>query len=198
MPRPSARGKIVEAALDLFHARGFTATGVQDIVDAAGVPKGSFYNHFASKEALGLEVIERYRAVTQTQALADASLPPLERVRGHFAELAAIADTTCFARGCLFGNFASELAAHSPEIRARLEEVFTGWTAHLAALLEEAEQRGDLPRGIPAPIRAQALIHGWEGALIHAKVTGSRGPLDVFFAAFPFAGGNPAQMEQAS
>jgi TetR/AcrR family transcriptional regulator, transcriptional repressor for nem operon len=59
MPRPSAREEIVQAGLKCLVEKGFNAVGVQDITDAAGVPKGSFYNHFESKEALGVEIVER-------------------------------------------------------------------------------------------------------------------------------------------
>ena len=63
MPRASVREQLVNSALEVFHARGFNGSGVQDIVDAAGVPKGSFYNHFESKEALGVQVVHAYTAL---------------------------------------------------------------------------------------------------------------------------------------
>ena len=62
MGRPSAREGIVQAGLKCLVEKGFNAVGVQDITDTAGVPKGSFYNHFVSKEALGVEIVERYGA----------------------------------------------------------------------------------------------------------------------------------------
>src|SRR5712664_1441331 len=62
MPRVSVREEIVESALVEFHRRGFSACSVEDITRAAGVPKGSFYNHFKSKEELGAEVVRRYSA----------------------------------------------------------------------------------------------------------------------------------------
>lgn len=60
MSRRSVREEIVNAAVEQFHARGFNAAGVKDITDSAGVPKGSFYNHFVSKEALAVVALERY------------------------------------------------------------------------------------------------------------------------------------------
>src|SRR5439155_21507709 len=64
MSRPSNKDKILTDGLRLVHARGFGASSVRDITQAAGVPQGSFTNHFASKEAFGLEVLERYREMT--------------------------------------------------------------------------------------------------------------------------------------
>lgn len=67
MARPSHKGKLLSEGLRLVHERGFGASSVRDIVQAAGVPQGSFTNHFASKEAFGLEIIEiieRYHEMT--------------------------------------------------------------------------------------------------------------------------------------
>src|SRR6478672_12935550 len=78
MGRPSAREEIVQAGLKCLVEKGFNAVGVQDITDTAGVPKGSFYNHFESKEALGVEIVERYGAnQTRREILTDPSVPPL-------------------------------------------------------------------------------------------------------------------------
>jgi AcrR family transcriptional regulator len=77
MARPNVRQKIVDAGLKILIERGFNGSGVQDITDAAGVPKGSFYNHFESKEALGAEVLKRYGLDNPRRpALADTSFAP--------------------------------------------------------------------------------------------------------------------------
>src|ERR1700679_1311853 len=83
MPKPSNREKILTEGMRVVHERGFAGASVRDIVQAAGVPQGSFTNHFASKEAFGLEVIDLYlansRAVMRDTLLNDA-LPPLQRL----------------------------------------------------------------------------------------------------------------------
>src|SRR5579863_4546567 len=102
MARPNMREKIVDAGLKVLIKKGFNGCGVQDITDAAGVPKGSFYNHFESKEALGAEVVERYgRNNPRRAALADTSLPPLQRLRAHFERLKEAFTDAHFGRGCL-------------------------------------------------------------------------------------------------
>ena len=65
MARLNVREQLLSAGLDTLHRRGFNATSVQDITEAAGVPKGSFYNHFESKEALGAEAVVRYRETSE-------------------------------------------------------------------------------------------------------------------------------------
>src|SRR4051794_27714177 len=77
VPRQSMREEIVEAALERFHAHGFNAAGVKDITDTAGVPKGSFYNHFDSKEALALVALERYGESLRMRMLTDTGVEPL-------------------------------------------------------------------------------------------------------------------------
>ena len=77
MARHNVREQIVEAGLKTFLEKGFNACGVRDITDAAAAPTGSFYNHFASKEALGAEIVERYaRENSRREALRDKTLPP--------------------------------------------------------------------------------------------------------------------------
>ena len=85
MPRPSAREQIVQAGLKCLVEKSFNGVGVQDITATAGVPKGSFYNHFESKEALGAEIVERYGAdMRRRELLSNKSIPPLERLRRHY------------------------------------------------------------------------------------------------------------------
>ena len=63
MPRPSNREKILSEGLRVVHERGYAGASVRDIVHAAGVPQGSFTNHFATKEAFGLEILDRVGAL---------------------------------------------------------------------------------------------------------------------------------------
>src|SRR4029077_18790606 len=84
MPRPSNKEKLLADGLRLVHERGFGASSVRDITQAAGVPQGAFTNHFASQEAFGLEILERYRAMTSAAVratLRNDRLPPLKRLR---------------------------------------------------------------------------------------------------------------------
>ena len=88
MAKPNVRERLLDAGVETFHRRGFNGCGVQEITEAAGVPKGSFYNHFASKEALGAAVLDRYwqqRADTTLRILEDGDVRPTERLRRYFA-----------------------------------------------------------------------------------------------------------------
>ena len=125
MARPNTREDIVQAGLKCLVEKGFNAVGVQDITDAAGVPKGSFYNHFESKEALGVEIVERYGAnQTRREILTDPSVPPLQRLRRHFDRISKLYADTNFTRNCILGGFSAELANQSETIRESLRTLY--------------------------------------------------------------------------
>jgi TetR/AcrR family transcriptional repressor of nem operon len=182
MTRPNTREKIVEAGLKSLLHKGFNATGVQDITSSAGVPKGSFYNHFESKEALGAEIVERYAAVAaaRREILADKSKPPLERLRHHFEALNKIFVDAKFKRGCLLGNFSAELSNQSDLIRERLQELYTRWTLELEMPIREAQECGDISNRLKAPDLAAFLLDSYQGSLLRARVEQNRRPLDRF------------------
>jgi TetR/AcrR family transcriptional repressor of nem operon len=181
MARHNVREQIVKAGLKTLLEKGFNACGVRDITDAAGVPTGSFYNHFASKEALGAEIVERYsRENSRPKALKDKTLPPLERLRGHFAGLNQIYADLGYCRGCLLGNFSAELADHSPLIRERLAALSASWTADIENAVRDAQADGSVSgRTHPADLAA-FLLDAYEGALLRARVEKSGAPLDRF------------------
>jgi TetR/AcrR family transcriptional repressor of nem operon len=182
MPRPSVRGKLLETALERFQAQGFNGCGVQDITDAAGVPKGSFYNHFKSKEALALEVLDRYRAGNRFDLLSEDGAAPIARLRMHFEFLAERLEGWKFTRGCLLGNFAAETADTNPAMRDAMTIAFDRWTEAVGGLLRQAQAAGEIDRGHDPATLARFLVYAWEGAITGAKVAKSRGPIDDFFA----------------
>ncbi|GAA3027471.1 TetR/AcrR family transcriptional regulator [Streptomyces glomeratus] len=184
MPRPSVREQLVDAAAECFHERGFNGIGVQEITRAAGVPKGSFYNHFPSKEALAVEIMRRYAVTRRLDMLEDRTLAPAPRLRAHFGYLADDLERFQFARGCLFGNFGAELSAQSADVRSQVESGLDRWTAQVTSALEEARSAGTLKSTLEPETLAGFLVNAWEGAALRAKVTRSREPLDDFLTLF--------------
>jgi TetR/AcrR family transcriptional regulator, transcriptional repressor for nem operon len=181
MPRPNVRQKIVDAGLDVMIGKGFNGCGVQDITEAAGVPKGSFYNHFESKEALGAAVVERYgRDNPRRATLADTSLPALQRLRAHFERLNEGFAGDAFGRGCLLGNFSAELADQSQLIRQRLSELYLAWSTEIAAVIAEAQADGSISTKALAADLAAFLLDAYEGALLRARVEKSGRAFDRF------------------
>jgi len=182
MPKPNVRDQLITASLATLHRKGFNATSVQDITDAAGVPKGSFYNHFASKEALGVEVVRLYSdwAARLDASVDDPALPPLERIRRGFAAKVDANVKAEFACGCLLGNFSTELSAQSEPIRQEVSASYADWAAGLQTLLVQAQREGALAADENAAELAQAMVDAWQGAVLRSKAEQSRAPLDRF------------------
>jgi len=181
MPRPNVKEQLIQAGLKTLLEKGFNGVGVQEITDRAGVPKGSFYNHFESKEALGAEVVDRYgRDNPRRAALADTSLPALQRLRAHFERLNEAYTSARFGRGCLLGNFSAELADQSQVIRERLADLYLSWSTDIAAVIAEAQSDGSIATKTPAADLAAFLLDAYEGALLRARVEKSGRAFDRF------------------
>jgi TetR/AcrR family transcriptional regulator, transcriptional repressor for nem operon len=187
MARASVRDQLIASAVEVFHTRGFNGCSVQDIVDAAGVPKGSFYNHFESKEALGVEVVRAYSALVGAYVveagaadILDGDGTPLQRVRAYF-EAVIEQNVSCGVRkGCLLGNFAIELAPHSSEIARAVTDALDNWSVAVAQALAQAQDAGELPQEADVDALARYLVDGYEGAATRAKLVGDRAPMDEF------------------
>jgi TetR/AcrR family transcriptional repressor of nem operon len=167
----------------MISRQGYNATGIDAVLKQAGVPKGSFYHYFGSKEDFGLAVIDcfvdRYDLYLAS-FLEDKSLSPVERIRRYFeAGLAKLSDSHC-SRGCLIGNLGQELADQSEIFRERLDRIFQSWTGRFTVCLKEAEQKGELASACDPSVIAGFLLSGWEGAILRAKVMKSPQPLEDF------------------
>lgn len=182
MKRGRHREDLLDRGLQLFATKGYSATGVSDITDAAGVPKGSFYNYFQSKEDFALAVLEQYREQAQefmTAQLA-GSASPLRRLRTFFEEGRAKALAEGFSGGCLAGRLAQELAGEQPSFRPVLDRVFGCMQGGVARLLQEAAVRGELRPDQDLAELASFLLSSWQGAVTRAKAAGHDGPLRTF------------------
>jgi TetR/AcrR family transcriptional repressor of nem operon len=188
MPRPAnpeVRRRLLAAGLDLVHARGFTASGVKDITDAAGVPKGSFYAYFQSKEAFAAAILEHYWSDIESRLLPilEAPGPAQDRISRFFHELADEHEAGDFLLGCLIGNLSLELGGSSEPVRAELGAILDRWDAALEACVRSGQSgAGAIRADLDASELASLLIEAWEGAALRAKVTRSRTPYDRFEA----------------
>jgi TetR/AcrR family transcriptional repressor of nem operon len=182
MAKPSHREKILTEGLKVVHERGFAGASVRDIVQAAGVPQGSFTNHFVSKEAFGLEIIDLYFDSTRQmvgQTLLNTSLPPIARVQA-FVDFHKSALECAVNKGCLFGNFTAESTEHSEPIRVRLVEIYDWLSDTVRGCLDEAIQAGDLPRDFNSPQVALFIIASVQGAVLLAKAQRHTAALESF------------------
>jgi TetR/AcrR family transcriptional regulator, transcriptional repressor for nem operon len=183
VPKPSHREKILTEGLRVVHERGFAGASVRDIVEAAGVPQGSFTNHFASKESFCLEILDLYfddaRATIQ-RTLRNDSLSPLKRLRGFVDAQIRYLDRVGWRNGCLVGNFSAEASEHSEVIRKRLVEIYEEMRQAVAYCLKAAVKSGELPRNSECNDLAGFLIASLQGAILQAKTERNAIPLERF------------------
>ena len=169
MPRRSARNAILEAAMQQFIERGFSACSVEDITTAARVPKGSFYNHFKSKQSLAAEIVTEYgKGTTDRSVLTNRAIAPLTRLKKHFTALNAYF-SSC-TDGCLVGKFMAEVSVDTPQIRDSLLRVLNLWQQQLSSALADGQRQGSIRKDLPADDLAAFLIDSYEGAILRVRL----------------------------
>jgi TetR/AcrR family transcriptional regulator, transcriptional repressor for nem operon len=183
MTTSSTRDHLLAIGLQQMHSNGYTATGVKEILDLAGVPKGSFYHYFPSKEAFTEEVLLLY-ATAEGQRLQsiliDGKQPPLKRLRKYFEVLTAVYETSGPVAGCFLGNLSLEVADQNPRLQSLLSTAFSNWQQGITATLREAATQGDLPKALKPDDLAAYLLNSWEGALLRMKADKSHAALHNF------------------
>lgn len=177
----ATKRRLLDVGLATLLERGYNATGIQDLLVATGVPKGSFYHHFASKEDFALQVVDRYVAELHAlldQALSETDRPPADRVRGYFERLLALYASQGYL-GSLLGLLGQELAAVNTAFRRRIEGALDGIARRLADALDEARRRGDLPADADPLQTANLILDCWEGAAVRSRVLRGPAPLQA-------------------
>ncbi len=183
MGKDDTRAKLLAAGEAAFLEKGFHNTGIQEVLRVAGVPKGSFYYYFKSKEDFGIQVIEAYARAYDERIdpiLADPTEPPLERLRRVFEFLIADFVDRGLRYGCLVGNLSQEMSDQSDAFRQCLDEIMAGWHRSFTDCLLAARETGDFSEHWDAAKLANFCLDGWEGAVLRAKVTKSVAPLEDF------------------
>jgi TetR/AcrR family transcriptional repressor of nem operon len=183
MTAKSTREHLIDVGLGLMHQNGYKATGLTDILEAADVPKGSFYHHFVNKEDFAAAALERYGMREREHAasvLTDTSTPPLKRLRRYFSDLVKLYGQKGAIPGCMLGRFGLEIAAESPQLRNRISASFGHWQQTIAAVVAQAVVQKELPASTDAESLAGFLLNSWEGALLRSQVDKSNVPLELF------------------
>jgi TetR/AcrR family transcriptional regulator, transcriptional repressor for nem operon len=168
---------LVETGARIFHERGYAATGVRQVAAAAGVPEGSFTNHFRSKEAFGIAVLEHYTARLDTlmqQTLGDVSRHPAERLAAYFEEIETRVGQQDWGIGCLIPDLAAETSSYGDSLRNLLASVLERQTASFAVVLKE------LVNPMHAADLSSVLLAAWHGTLLRMKVERTREPIVRF------------------
>ena len=184
MKRTNTRDRLIQVGKEIIAQQGFKAASLNEILTTAGVPKGSFYYYFASKEDFGLAIVDDFAREYRDRfelTLQDSQVSPLNRLRTYFElKIADMEDCDC-VDGCLVGNLAQELSAQNKVFRDRLNRIFAEWEEYFFQCLQAATEAGELTGDRDDnTLMAKFILSGWEGAILQAKVSKSVVPMQTF------------------
>jgi TetR/AcrR family transcriptional repressor of nem operon len=175
--------KLLAAGVSVFAQKGYHGAGVKDIVERAGVPKGSFYNYFDSKEAFGAAILRHYaneQARDWELYSRQANSPdPLLALRFIYERIVADYEACDDRNGCLLGNFAGEIAQSSELCRDAARQTVDEWRVGFADYLRHGQDYGSVRRDMPADALADLFWNAWEGSLLRMKLEDSVAPLSA-------------------
>lgn len=177
----TTKSRLMEAGMKMLLERGYHDMGIQAVLSATGVPRGSFYHHFRDKEDFALQVVDLYMEDVHAaldSCLNDESRPPLERVRGFF-QLTREKYREEGYFGCLLGGLGQELSGVNQTFREKIQACFADIASRISPCLEEACRRGELPATTDCRRMADLLVDCWEGAALRTRLRRDPAPLDL-------------------
>jgi TetR/AcrR family transcriptional repressor of nem operon len=196
--RTDYRSKLLIEGKRQFHLRGFHATAVNDVLESVGIPKGSFYHHFGSKEKFGLAILaeDTDSQIELFKSWADRDdLPVADRFGGYVDDLIRdFVSSDCSAL-CLLTRFSSDVAATDPNLRSKIDEGYDRLLGAFTELLDVGVKRGDLLGDVDIDQRAGAILALTQGAFVVALANRDTAYLTGVSAVVrQLASGNVAQL----
>ena len=176
----NTRDRIIETGAEIIHRKGFNHTGIQEILNAASVPKGSFYNYFKSKQDFGLQIIDHFLAHFRRIAedtLEDTRVSPLNRIYRFLTAFMEYFESQNYTGGCPIGNLAQEMGDLNPAFRQKLCEAIDMMIDAYCRVLTAAQNDGKIMKSLDIRETAGFIVAGWHGAIIQMKLTRSLAPL---------------------
>jgi TetR/AcrR family transcriptional regulator, transcriptional repressor for nem operon len=174
---------LIKAGRCIVVEKGYNHAGIQEILQAVKVPKGSFYHFFSSKEEFGLAIIDYDSQMHDRfveQYLEDASLSPLNRLKRYFTFKLEEFETLQYREGCLFGNLSQEMADQNDRFRLRLQAATDRWRDQFAKCIEAAQAADEISSQHKAKDLAEFCLNSWEGALLQMKLSKTDAPLQNY------------------
>ncbi|MFA8342501.1 MAG: TetR family transcriptional regulator C-terminal domain-containing protein [Rhodothermaceae bacterium] len=183
MAKTETKDKIIEIGAELIRKKGFNNTGIQEILNLAGVPKGSFYFYFKSKEDFGVELIKTYGnyfIAMMQKYFNEENLSGKEKLKNFFASRLNFMQEEDFSGGCPVGNLSQELGGINEVLRLELKKVFNTMTNLVARCISESVESGEIKSEKDPGELAAFVLNSWEGALMRVKVDKSPFALEQF------------------
>jgi TetR/AcrR family transcriptional repressor of nem operon len=178
------RVRLLDHGVALLMQQGYHGAGLQELVQSAGVPKGSFYNYFESKEAFGAEVVAHY--IDPFIAQLDDQLQRRDvnaagALKAYFDGLIEETERRDFKGGCLLGNLMGEIGDSSELCQIALRDAVHRYRDKLREGVSRAQEEGSFRKDMDAKEMADLIINFWQGALLRMKIVRSVRPLTQFY-----------------
>lgn len=178
-----SKSRLLDIGIELIRQQGFSGIGINDVLKAANIPRGSFYHYFDSKETFGLEVAQHYHDQQLSSArgiLGDSSRPGLERLASFFDTALEEFRHRNFKDGCLMCNLSTEMADLQPSFQVMLSGHWQALATPLAECLESVD-KSEIGLGhLTNKEAADWLLNAWSGALTRMKADGNDAALSLF------------------
>ena len=178
---PDTKAHLLAIGYQLIAKKGFTAVGLKQILDTAGVPKGSFYHYFASKEAFGEAIINHYFSAykIRLEALDAQEVSAQQKLYDYFQSWYDTQQNGCDDGKCLVVKLSAEVADMSETMRKALDAGYQQTTMWLAEQIKAGWVDGSVPRydNISAESTAKRWYFAWVGASLMAKISQTNTPL---------------------
>ncbi|MEH6536339.1 MAG: TetR/AcrR family transcriptional regulator [Psychroserpens sp.] len=173
---------LLDKGMELLWSKGYNATSVNDIVKIAGIPKGSFYFYFESKEDFAVKAIEKYFSMMFTPAreiLENKSVSPKQRLLDfHEYRHSVLKNEMDCKMGCLACNLGSEMAEHSEKIRTTILVKEQMVLSLITNVIQEAQDFGEIENKMAAADIAAFIEDAGKGAMTTMKEMNSSYPID--------------------
>jgi TetR/AcrR family transcriptional repressor of nem operon len=168
--------KLLSIGIDLLSKKGYNATGVQELVSAAGIPKGSFYNYFESKEDFAVKVLEKYakeEIIFTEEIMYEKSLTPLQRVEKLLDERIRRIVESNYSRFCLITSLGDEMSHVSSLIAKSIIGAVGKLNIPIINCLTEAQHMGEIKLNLDVKQLGEFIENSWRGTLVIVKASKS-------------------------
>jgi len=174
------RKKLLEVGVSMFLDQGYHGTGIQEVVNKAGIPKGSFYNYFNSKEDFGSKTViyfsDQFKEFLNI-IVEDSEKDAYRAINRFFNDFIDTFEKKNSKEGCLIGNFAAEISDTSELNRETMAKCMNEWKDILGVIISRAQEQGKIRNDIKALELADFLLNSIEGSVLRMKLQTNTKPL---------------------
>lgn len=178
------KNEIIKKSIDVMFLKGYNGTSVKDITDAAGIPKGSFYNYFEDKEHYAVDALHYYYHETSKyrfDILEDENIKPLERIKNFYKNMITEFQDSGFKLGCFVGNITEEMSDTSTIICKVTDDIHKDIVKKIHSCLMEACEFNEFESAIDIKKLSNFIVSSWQGSLLKMKASKNRDDLDDFY-----------------